>query len=119
MLYLLVLLIILFLQSNCQVCEVDKSELDDSNPHATRNKGAAANFVGKACYEGVFPGWQDEYADKDTPTPIFSLSGNPRRINFAPSRVKRAEKALGLRLQSNSTWNFPHFDCYVQVSWIL
>ena len=105
-----------FWQSNCQICEAEKSELDDNENHATRNKGAAATFVGKACFEGVYPGWEDEYENRDTPLPIFSMAGQPPRLNCVPSRVKRAEKALGIRLQSNSTWNFPFFDCYVQVS---
>jgi hypothetical protein len=68
------------------------------------------------CYEGVYPGWEDEYENRDTPLPIFSLAGQPPRLNCVPARVKKAEKALGIRLQSNSTWNFPFFDCYVQVS---
>ncbi len=94
---------------------MDKSELDNNENHATRNKGAAATFVGKACFEGLYPGWEGEYENRDTPLPIFSLAGQPPRMNFVPSRVKRAEKALGIRLQSNSTWNLPFFDCYVQV----
>ena len=102
-------------QSNCQVCEVDKDRLDDDECHAPRFKHLASSQVCKAAQEGIFPGFREEAGYKGEPRPIFSAGGNPRRIAFNLERLKLAEKNLGLKLVPNSTWLFPHFDCYVQV----
>lgn len=68
--------------------------------------------MGRACVEGVFPGWE---AEGDVPKQIFSIGGLPPKLLFSQDRVKMAEKACQVKLTSNATWIFPHFDCYVQV----
>ena len=94
---------------------MDKEDLDDQEVHATRFKWACSHQIKKAGHEGIFPGYQDEKGYTGAPRPIFSYGGIPRRVNFSLERLKRAEQALGLKLVPNSTWLFPHFDCYVQV----
>jgi hypothetical protein len=102
----------LALQGNCQTCEVPKSGLDDQSAHATRNKGGVARFTHEACFEGLFPGWAELSAD---PRPVLARTGLPAKWTTWREGLKKAEKALGTKLTPNSTWIFPHFDCYVQV----
>lgn len=101
------------LQLNCQTCEVDKSHLDKLDPCPTRHKFDVAAKVLQASSEGLYPGWEQEPGAGEWPRPIFTKSG--QQVKFSMERVKRAEKVLGVKLIPNSTWIFPHFDCYIQV----
>jgi hypothetical protein len=96
---------------------VEKLDLDDDQPHESRNKGSAASQVHAACFEGVFPGWQSEFPgiDNPNPKPIFNIQPLSGRMNVNQERCSKAERALGIKLGSNATWLFPHFDCYIQV----
>ena len=106
---------IIVLQSNCQTCEVTKDVLDDEEDHETRHKLRAAHQMRDATRKGIFPRWEAEPGAKDQPKPIYTQFGTPPKIHFSAERVQRAEAALGIKLVVNSTWIFPHFDCYVQV----
>jgi hypothetical protein len=108
-----VILIFCNLQLNCQTCEIDKSSMDNLEPSRCRHKQDVAQKVVMACQEGLYPGWEQEPGAQDWPRPIFWQSGH--EIKYSLERVKRAEKVLGVKLVANSTWLFPHFDCYIQV----
>ncbi len=106
------------MQSSCQTCDCSKADLADENPHDTRSKAGVARQVNNACFAGIFPGWQSE---QDVPRPIFTMVYPPRdhhrppKVHWSIERLKLAERRLGVKLSSNSTWLFPHFDCYIQV----
>lgn len=78
-----------------------------------------AKQVHDASLLGDYQGWEDDLPAGSQMKPIFSVSGLPQRLNFSLERVKKAEKKLGCKLLTNSTWLFPFFDCYVQVMQIL
>ena len=88
--------------------------MDSLVPAKCRNKVNVASQVLQASQEGLYPGWDEEQGSQGWPRPIFDRTGN--QVKWSLERVKRAEKALGVKLVANSTWLFPHFDCYIQVS---
>jgi hypothetical protein len=98
---------------------VDTDELDDDQPHASRNKGSVATAINDAAFKGIFGGWESEGQGQDVPRPIFQHVGVPQKLTYSAERRKLAEKAVGCKLTPNSTWIFPHFDCYIQVKTLL
>ena len=105
------------MQGNCQVCECTKDELDDCEVHETRSKLDVSASINQAAFHGVFPQWQQEkgIGDPPAPRPLYQRAGLPPQLRYSKTRVAYAETRLGVKISTNPTWLFPHFDCYVQV----
>jgi hypothetical protein len=83
--------------------------MDSTAPFVMRNKETMREVVADA-EKGVFPGWDEGNGGKP-PQPLVNGHGIP-----STHKLAQAQSIIQVHVLPNSTWLFPHFDCYVQAS---